>query len=126
MFLIKKGLKPIGPGSIVNISNNKLKLYNQKKSGTFNDRLTDKRFLILNKVNSSDSNIFRVLELYDKAQVDNNSLYFLQQGKRKLTFLYLSVIEDSRKSYESIFGKEGRIDVQSKILRTYGISVSKA
>lgn len=126
MFLVKKGLKPIGPGSIVNVSNNNLKLYNQKKSGTFNDNLTDRIFLILSRVNSSNSDIFRVIPVYDKAHVDNNALYFLQPGKKRLTFLYSSIIEDSRKSYEFIFGKEGRIDVQIKILRTHGISISKA
>jgi len=125
MFLVKKATKPLGIGSIVAVSKEKLDTYYKKKSGGFNDRLTGQRYIVLSKINSCDQKIIRVLNIHTLSTQDSNTIRFLTPKKLRLTFLALSAIEDAKQSYTSIFGESGKKDVQEDLLRVYGASISK-
>jgi hypothetical protein len=120
MLLVKRATKPLGVGSIVKVTPEALRTYGTKKSGTFNDRLTDKKFIVLGKVNSCEQKIIRVIEI-----PDGNASQFRYQKKQKLRFISLSSIEDSKQTYFSIFGTDGRLEVQAKLLNAHGLNITK-
>jgi len=119
MFLVKKATKPLGIGSIVKVKKESLDIYSTKKSGAFNDGLTGKKYIVLGKINSCDQKILRVIEVYTLSYPQGNANYFMSRKRARLTFLALSTIEDTKESYTSIFGEEGRNEVQTKLLNTY-------
>jgi hypothetical protein len=125
MFLVKKATKPLGIGSIIKVSKENLNKYYTKKSGAYNDRLTDQKYIVLGKVNSCDQKIIRVINVFTGSYQQGNTNYFIGRKKARLTFLALSVIEDTKQSYTSIFGDIGRLDVQDKLLKVHGICITK-
>jgi hypothetical protein len=125
MLLVKRATKPLGVGSIVKVTPEALRTYGTKKSGTFNDRLTDKKFIVLGKVNSCEQKIIRVIEIQTGSYPDGNASQFRYQKKQKLRFISLSSIEDSKQTYFSIFGTDGRLEVQAKLLNAHGLNITK-
>ena len=126
MFLVKKATKPLGIGSIVQVSREKLEIYYKKKSGGFNDKLTDQKYIILAKINSCEQNILRVLNVYTGSYPQGNANYFMARKKARLTFLALSVIEDAKQSYLTVFGYDGKKEVQDNILKIHGANIARA
>lgn len=126
MLLVKRATKPLGIGSIVKITSEALNIYYSKKSGGFNDRLTDQKYIVLGKMNSCDQKIIRLIPIQTTAYPEGNANHFRLSKKRKLLFVALSAVEDSKQSYLSIFGADGRNEVQNHLLITHGINVTKA
>lgn len=125
MLLVKRATKPLGIGSIVKITSEALNIYYSKKSGRFNDRLTDQKYIVLGKMNSCDQKIIRLMPIQTTSYREGNANLFRLSKKRKLLFVALSAVEDSKQSYSFIFGEDGRNEVQNHLLTTYGISVTK-
>jgi hypothetical protein len=125
MLLVKRATKPLGIGSIVKITSESLNIYYSKKSGGFNDRLTDQRYIVLGKMNSCDQKIIRLMPIQATSYPEGNASHFRSSKKRKLLYVALSAVEDSKQSYLSIFGEEGRNEVQNHLLITHGINVTK-
>lgn len=125
MLLVKRATKPLGIGSIVKITSEALNIYYSKKSGGFNDRLRDQKYIVLGKMNSCDQKIIRLMPIQAAFYPEGNANHFRLSKKRKLLFVALSAVEDSKQSYLSIFGADGRNEVQNHLLTTHGISVTK-
>lgn len=125
MLLVKRATKPLGIGSIVKITSEALNIYYSKKSGGFNDRLTGQKYIVLGKMNSCDQKIIRLMPIQTTSYPEGNANHFRLSKKRKLLFVALSAVEDSKQSYLSIFGADGRNEVQNHLLITHGISVTK-
>lgn len=125
MFLIKKATRPLGIGSIVKVSQNKLDIYYKKKSGGFNDELTDQKYIILAKMNSCEQKILRVLNVYTRSHPQVNTNYFMARKKVRLTFLALSAIEDTKQSYSTVFGDDGKKEIKDNILKTHGVNITR-
>lgn len=125
MLLVKRATKPLGIGSIVKITSEALNIYYSKKSGEFNDRLKDQKYIVLGKMNSCDQKIIRLMPIQTASYPEGNENHFRLSKKRKLLFVALSAVEDSKQSYLSIFGADGRNEVQNHLLTTHGISVTK-
>lgn len=125
MLLVKRATKPLGIGSIVKITSEALNIYYSKKSGGFNDRLTDQKYIVLGKMNSCDQKIIRLIPIETRSYPGGNANYFRLSKKRKLLFVALSAVEDSKQLYLTIFGEDGRNEVQNHLLRVHGISVTK-
>jgi hypothetical protein len=125
MLLVKRATKPLGIGSIVKITSEALNIYYSKKSGGFNDRLTDQKYIVLGKMNSCDQKIIRLMPIQTTSYPEGNANHFRISKKRKLLFVALSAVEDSKQSYLSIFGADGRNEVQNHLLITHGINVTK-
>jgi hypothetical protein len=126
MLLVKRATKPLGIGSIVNINQEALTSYYLKKSGAFNDRLKDQKYIVIGKMNSCNQKIVRLLPIESNDNQNYNISHFRYSKKRRLIFAALSNIEDSKKTYLSIFGEEVRREVQNYLLTTHGINVTKA
>ena len=125
MLLVKRAAKPLGIGSIVKITSEALNVYYSKKSGGFNDRLTDQKYIVLGKMNSCDQKIIRLIPIQTTSYPVGNANTFRLSKKRKLLFVALSAVEDSKQSYLSIFGADGRNEVLNHLLRVHGIHVTK-
>jgi len=125
MLLVKRATKPLGIGSIVKITSEALNIYYSKKSGGFNDRLTYQKYIVLGKMNSCDQKIIRLIPIQTTSYPEGNANHFRLSKKRKLLFVALSAVEDSKQSYLSIFGADGRNEVQNHLLITHGINVTK-
>lgn len=125
MLLVKRATKPLGIGSIVKITSEALNIYYSKKSGGFNDRLRDQKYIVLGKMNSCDQKIIRLMPIQTTYYPEGNANHFRISKKRKLLFVALSAVEDSKQSYLFIFGADGRKEVQNHLLITHGINVTK-
>lgn len=125
MFLVKKATKPLGLGSMVKVSKEKLDIYSKKKSGGFNDNLTDQKYIVIGKVNSCDQKIVRVLHIYTGSTNEYNTSYFTSRKKARLTFLALSIVEETKQSYLAVFGGNGKKEVQDNILRIHGANITR-
>jgi len=128
MLLVKRATKPLGIGSIVKITQKALNIYYSKKSGRFNDRLIDQKYIVLGKMNSCDQKIVRLLPVQTTSYQENNTrnVRFNNYKKRKLIFIALSAVEDSKQSYLSIFGEAGRNEIQDYLLSKHGVNITKA
>jgi hypothetical protein len=123
MLLERRKAKPLGIGSIVVINKESSIIYSGKKSGNFNNYLDNRDFIAISKVNSCDQKIVRVLEIYTNSNCEYNAMY-IKSSKRRLTFLSLSTIEESKRNYKNVFGSM-KGDVQDYLLNKYSINVNR-